>query len=180
MRLNHQYYYILFGLIAVFGAACSDSTPTNKNANIAVVTNANIAVPPAANAAAAPSAPPTTTATTGNPSAAIATYYQAMVKKDEAAFRKVLSKATLAEFSANARAEGTNSLVEYWTGYSSPPKQPFQTRNERISGDVALVQINDSETGQWGWKQLVREDGEWKLDLTDATNEKMDKLDKGK
>ncbi len=174
MKVYKRYFYFIFTLITASGAACSTAptiTTINSNSNTAVIINSNAANSISANTSATPAiaASPLTAATAGSPSAAIAAYYQARVKKDEKSFRQALSKATLSEFSANAQTDGEKTLVGWFNGFSSPPKQPYETRNERISGDVALVEIKDSDTGVWSLTRLVRENGEWKMDLTNAT-----------
>jgi len=178
MKLNERYLYVIFSFNLVCGAACSTApitTTTNSNLNIAIVVNANAASTMAANTTVttpAASASPLA-ATTGSPSAIISAYYQSRVRKDEKGFRQALSKATLTEFSANAQADGEKTLVGWLNGYSSPPKQPYETRNERIAGDTALIEIKDSDTGLWSLTKLVRENGEWKRDLTSATTNSL-------
>lgn len=178
MKFKRLYFYIFTTSIAISGAACTTSAPTNNvnatNANATNTTNktqTNIAIPIASPAPAA-------TVTAGTPGATVAAYYQAMVKKDEMAFRQTLSKNTLAEFSRDAQAEGAKSLVAYWTGYSSQPKQMYEIRNEKVSGETALLEIKSGET--WSWTQLVRENNEWKMDLTEATSEKLLEMTKKK
>ena len=180
MKVYKRYFDVIFMLVAAVALTSSCSTaPTtttavNSNSNAAVVVNSNAANSTAANTSAntatsVAAASPLVTNIAESPSAAIAAYYQAMVKKDEKAFRQALSKATLSEFSAGAQSDGEKTLVGWHNGFSSPPKKPYETRNERISGDTALVEIKDSDTGLWSLTKLVREDGQWKMDLTNAT-----------
>lgn len=185
MKLNKLYLYGLFLIMIAFGAACSNAPTTisNTNSNQAVVINSSNANTVITNTAGAPPPPPAPSAsplavTTGSPNATVAAYYQSMVKKDEMAFRRVLSMATLKEFSAQAKQDDEKTLVGWFTGYSAPPKQPYETRNERIAGETALIEIKDSDTGLWSWKQLVRENAEWKMDLTNSTAQKMLDLNK--
>ena len=178
MQVYKHYFHHVFTLLIISGAACSTAPTTittNSNSNTAVVVNSNAANSTAANASVTPTtnASPLVATTAGSPSATIAAYYQARVKKDEKSFRQALSKATLSEFSANAQTDGEKTLVGWHNGYSSPPKQLYETRNERITGDTALVEAKDSDTGLWFLFKLVRENGEWKMDLTDATNNSL-------
>jgi hypothetical protein len=177
MKFYKHYFYVIFNIIIVSSAACSTAptnTTTNLNLNTAVVVNSNVANVLTANTATTPSTTASPLATNAaSPSATINTYYQARVKKDEKAFRQALSKTTLTEFSANAQADGEKTLVGWLNGYSSPPKQAYETRNERISGDTALVEIKDSDTGLWSLTRLVRENGEWRMDLTSATTNSL-------
>lgn len=177
MKLNRRSFYLLFLLSAVSATACSDA-PTNNNAARTVSNNT------AANAAnvnaTAPSplasvTPANTTTAAGSPSATVAAYQQAMFKKDEAAFRKAISEASAREISAEATAEKKN-LVQFWTELS-PVKQPtVETRNERIAGETAFIETKNPETGLWSPSKLVRERGEWKMDLTAATAVELQEL----
>lgn len=161
-------------------SACTGSQPTvttTANGNQAVVVNANSAAAASsgtnanANAAPAINAAPPANVAANSPGAVAAQYYQAMVKKDEMAFRQTLSQPTLREFAAFAKEENAKSLVDYWTGFSSPAKR-FQIRNEQIQGDAAFVEIANDEN-VFTKHKLVRENNQWKLDLTEATTSKL-------
>lgn len=170
MKIQKQYFYVLLSLIAVSGVACSNTPAptTNANANQAVVTNSNANLQ--VNTAATPSPAVSPAAVSaGSPAATVAAYQQAMFKKDEAGFRKVLSSATLREISAEATAEGQKNLVVFWTELSEAKQPTIETRNERIAGDAAYIETKNAETGKWSLNKLVRENGEWKMDLTSAT-----------
>jgi ABC-type Fe3+-hydroxamate transport system substrate-binding protein len=178
VKIKNKTAFILLFALLVLNWACTGSTPTTTNANQAAIvtntglTNANVATNTApANVAATNNA--ATNTATGSPSAIIQAYYQAMVKKDEAAFRRTLSQATLKEFEAGAKQDGDPTLVAFHTGYSSPPSKPFETRNEQMSGNAAMIEVRDSEAGAWRPMRLVREGNEWKLDLTDATTQQL-------
>ena len=173
--MKKQLTFILIST-AIVSSACWSSTPTKTNTNQTAANTANsvaINASPANSVVAntAPANVAATPASANSPAATVAAYYQAMVKRDETAFRKVLSAATVAEFARDAKAEGAKSLVDYFVDFSAPPPRPFETRNERISGDVAMIEIKDGE--KWTPNRLVRENGEWKLDLTLATTQQM-------
>jgi hypothetical protein len=170
MKFQTGTFYVLFLLIAIFGAACTDTTaPANNNAANTAPTNTTPAN--AANTVVAPSpaasASPATTNAAGSPSATVAAYQQAMFKKDEAAFRRVISEASAREISADATAE-KKTLVQFWTEFSEPTQATIETRNERVSGDIAFVETKNPKTGLWSPNKLIREKGEWKMDITSA------------
>ena len=179
MRIK-QISFFIFLTILITGAACTSPTQNQSNANLSDTPNTNIAN----NTAASANSPETMTNSTPNPSSGIspsaiaAVHHQAMLKKDEAAFRKTLSQATLREFSADAQSEGAKTLVGYWIDYGSVPSK-FESRNEQISGDTALLEIKNND-GSWTLNKLVRENGEWKLDLTRATTNALMNRSKGK
>lgn len=180
MKFQTKCFYVLFLLIAAFGAACTDTTaPANNNA--ANTTPANTAPANTATNAAAPSpsasASPANTNAAGSPSATVAAYQQAMFKKDEAAFRRVISEASAREISADATAE-KKTLVQFWTEFSEPKQPTVETRGERIAGEAAYIETKNPETGKWSFNKLVREKGEWKMDLTSATAQELLRMQK--
>lgn len=189
MKLNEIILTAIIAGIFLSATACTTTeTPkANVNSNTAVVVvNGNASVAPSANIAVSPPVvAPSTAAATNNaavksPAATIAAYHRAMITNDEMAFRKVLSKATLAEFSKEAEAEGQKSLLKYWTSFSAPPAKPYAVKDEQIMGETAIIKINDGESNAWESKKLVREDGELKLDLTFAASNEMMKRDGGR
>lgn len=152
------------------GCSTTSTAPANVsiNTNQAVVVNqnANQTAINAVSASPSPSQSATAANSINSPSATVAAYHQAMLKKDEMAFRKTLSAATLREFTQFAKEEGSTSLLEYWTGFSSPAAR-LQVRNEQIQGDTAIIEIGNDEN-VFTKHRLVREAGEWKMDLTEA------------
>ncbi|MBC7796322.1 MAG: hypothetical protein H7Z37_05590 [Pyrinomonadaceae bacterium] len=180
-------FYTLFssGAIALAITACTSPTPNNSTtnkANVATVTNssnANAIISNPANSnvinanSAAVNTTPTTPAIVGasSPSALISAYHQATVTKNDAALRKILSAATLRELEPEARAD-KQTLTDYLTSFSTPPPRPPQVVNERVMGEKALLETKDATTGATSVTVAVRENGEWKLDLTKDTAEK--------
>ena len=51
-----------------------------------------------------------------------------------------------------------NGTTETTFAPSLPP-----SRNEKITGDVAILEIKNEKTGQWDPLPFVKEDGNWKL-----------------
>lgn len=173
MKIEHISFFI-FSTVLISGAACSSndssSTQNPSNVNQSIVSHANTGDNRAAanvNSTEVNSNTSPNPNSGNSPTGTAAAYHQAMQKKDEATFRKTLSQATLREFSTDAQAEGAKTLVGYWTDYGTvPPK--FEARNEQISGDTALLEIKNTD-GSWTLNKLVRENGEWKFDLTRTT-----------
>lgn len=177
MKFQKESFYVLFLLAAIFSAACSDTSTPTTNAN-QTTANANAANTTITNTAPSPAASvsPANTAV-GSPSATVAAYQQALFKKDEAAFRRAISEASAREISVDATAE-KKTLVQLWSEYSEPTQATIETRNERISGDAAYIETQNPKTGKWSLNKLVREKGEWKMDLTSATAGELLKLQK--
>lgn len=163
-------FLIVLSLASLFAAACTSSAPTNGNTNTnqtaTVNANANLIANATAAVSPSPAVSPAPNAAVGSPSATVAAYHQAMIRKDEMAFRNTLSQATLREFTQFAKEENAKSLLEYWTGFSSPAAR-LQTRSEQIAGDAAIVEIGNDE-GAFVKHRLVKENGAWKMDLTEA------------
>jgi hypothetical protein len=97
----------------------------------------------------------------------VAAYCDAMRKKDDAALRKIYSRASLSKLEADMKAENERSLAEYLS--TEPVGSICEVRNEQIQGDKAIAEIR-TETYPNGIKyNFVREDGAWKI-----TNESPD------
>ena len=168
MRILRNFAFIQILSVSIFLAACSSSSepnPPNTNAANAKTPIASPSV--AANSAntPAPIASPTIQASEGSsaPCAVVAAHHAALVKSDEAAFRKTLTQATIRQFEADAKAEGEKTIVGYLTAYSSPDPSP-PICGGSVQGDVATLQTKDAEGGVVVMR-AVKENGEWKLDL---------------
>ncbi len=88
-------------------------------------------------------------------------YCAAMQKKDEAALRKIYSRASLRQLQADMREDGVRSLAEYLS--NEPVGPQCMVRNEQVAGNaaIALVTTQTYPNGiQW---KFVKENGEWKM-----------------
>lgn len=90
-------------------------------------------------------------------------YYEALKTKNEEALRKVYSKQTLASLETDAKEEGKKSLVEFLTDIEPVPAQPFEVRNEQITGDIAIAEIRGGAYPNGIKVKFVKENGEWKM-----------------
>ncbi|HEV7842837.1 MAG TPA: hypothetical protein VGO69_04030 [Pyrinomonadaceae bacterium] len=104
-----------------------------------------------------------------SPTATLKAYFEAMQKKDAAALKKTLSKGTLEMFEQFAKAQSPPKTLDeaLQTGLSSTTntesnKVP-ETRNEKIDGDKATLEVKNDKTGQWEAVPFVKEDGNWKI-----------------
>jgi hypothetical protein len=57
------------------------------------------------------------------------------------------------------------------------PANAPETRNEKIEGDKATLEIKDDKMDKWDTVPFVREDGQWKIAIFDQMAEMMEKLD---
>jgi hypothetical protein len=104
-----------------------------------------------------------------SPTATLKAYFEAMQKKDAAALKKTLSKGTLEMFEQFAKAQSPPKTLDeaLQTGLSSTTntdsnKMP-ETRNEKIDGDKATLEVKNDKTGQWETVPFIKEDGNWKI-----------------
>lgn len=99
------------------------------------------------------------------PTLAYKALYEAVKKKDPEAIKKVISKGTLGmmESYASMQKKTLNQIVENGlTETTFAPKLP-ETRNEKITGDVAILEVKNEKTGAWEALPFAKEDGNWKL-----------------
>lgn len=148
-------------------AGCSKTT---SNANSTNTTNGNMGVsksPGNTNAQPSPSATSTPIISSGSPTAAFAAYYEAIKEKDVNAVKKLFSKSMMTMMEDQAKrsnktlddvmAEGLNQAS------AEVPEAMPETRNEKIEGDTATLEVRDEKKDKWETIHFVKEDGEWKL-----------------
>jgi|SRR5215831_9507843 len=109
------------------------------------------------------------------PSATFKSYFEAQKKKDVAGMKQSLSKTSLAMMEASAKVQGitVDKLIE--TQLKNPQSnidQMPETRNEKITGDNATLELHNLEANRWDTMYFVKEDGQWKIAL-DRTVEEM-------
>jgi hypothetical protein len=99
------------------------------------------------------------------PTLAYKALYAAVKKKDHEAIKRVLSKDTLQmmESWASMQKKTLNEAVENGlTETTFAPNLP-SIRNEKLWGDIALLEVKNEKTGAWESLPFVKEDGNWKL-----------------
>lgn len=88
--------------------------------------------------------------------------------KDVKTFKSLLSRKSIASMEKDA-AEAKmplDQVIETLLNQDLFPKGAgeLETRNEKISGEAATVEIKGSD-GKWSQNELVKEDGSWKISL---------------
>ena len=157
---------------AVALAAITLLVGCNKGASNANSTNSNSTSN--AGPTASPTTKPTGTTTTGNgagtPTEAFTTYYNAIKNNDAAAVKALFSKATLKALEDQAKATNKSDDDVFKEGLESASKDiPAtlpETRNEKINGDHATLEIKDDKKGTWDTINFIKEDGQWKLSFS--------------
>jgi hypothetical protein len=112
---------------------------------------------------------------TPTPSATFKTYFEAQKKKDIPAMKQTLSKTSLAMMEASAKQQQV-TLDKMIEGQLNNPsatvdKMP-ESRNEKITGDSATLELHNEDANRWDTMYFVKEDGVWKIAL-DRTVEEM-------
>lgn len=101
-----------------------------------------------------------------SPTATFKAYYEATQKKDAEGMKKTLSKGTLEMLEGFAKMQNKSLDEALKSGLASnntqSEKMP-ETRNEKIEGDKATLEVQDAKTGKWENLPFVKEDGAWKI-----------------
>lgn len=100
-----------------------------------------------------------------SPTATLKAFYEATQKKDPEGIKKTLSKGTLEMLEGFAKAQNKTldeSLKSGLASDTNSDKMP-ETRNEKIDGDKATLEVKNEKTGQWESVPFVKEDGTWKI-----------------
>jgi PBP1b-binding outer membrane lipoprotein LpoB len=111
-----------------------------------------------------------------SPSGVLKQYVAASQKQDVAAMKNLLSKGSLELIEKSAKAQ--NSTTDELLRRESAVKiqKAIETRNEKIEGDAATVEIKNETTGEFDMKMpFVREGGAWKIARDKYIEEEMKK-----
>ena len=102
-----------------------------------------------------------------SPTAAFRAFYEASKKKDVDAAKKMFSKRTLELFELQAKAQSktVEDMLKAGLERKPMPEKMPETRNEKINGDEATLEIKDEESSRWDTLTFVKEDGQWKIAL---------------
>lgn len=114
-------------------------------------------------------------APTATPTDTLKTFVEASQTKDIETIKKTLSKGTLDIIGKTAAAQGTtvDELLKKEGG--SPVKEMPETRNEKIEGDTATVEVKNIVSGEFDTTPFVKEDGTWKIALDKLMQEMQKK-----
>ena len=155
MKIKQLAVIVSLAMIAAFVVACDKGTNSNSNANANSNSNAN------SNTKTAAADSPET-----SPIAAFKILYAATQKKDVENIKKGLSARTLilvADIAKKQERSMDETLRDNLTDpdYNSPTIP--DTRNEKINGNEATIEVIAPKTGQWTELPFVKEEGRWKL-----------------
>lgn len=152
-----------------FLAGCSKDATNANGTNTATTTNAGATPSPSV---AQPSPTATATASASTPTGAFTAYYEAIKRKDVNAFRSLFSKGTLAMLEDRAKQRNTTLDETIKEGIEEASKEVPATmpptRNEKIDGDKATIEVNDEKKEKWETLHFVREGGQWKISFDES------------
>jgi hypothetical protein len=101
------------------------------------------------------------------PTATFKSFFEASKKKDVAGMKKTLSKGTLDMFDklAKEQKKSTDEMLKSFDKDDNKDEKLPETRNEKITGDTATLEVKNEKTGKWDTLPFVKENGEWKIAL---------------
>lgn len=105
-------------------------------------------------------------------------YTIAMKSKDITMMKLLLSEASLKMHQEEAKARGVtvDEIVQQQTLFA-PDQRVFDYRNEKIEGDTATVEVENS-FGGWDTVYLVRENGAWKIDRKGTSDSMIEDIER--
>ena len=107
----------------------------------------------------------------GGPTAVLNTFVEAAKTKDVETMKRALSKGTMGIIEQSAKKNNTtvDQLLreEEGTLVSVLP----ETRNEKIEGDKATLEVKNFENGQFEEIPFIKEDGAWRIALDQIVEE---------
>jgi len=120
-----------------------------------------------------------------SPTEAYKMLYAAVKAKDKATIRQLMSKGSLGmgEMLAGQQKKSIDQVLE--NGFVAPTLAPSITeiRDERIKGNIGLIEVRNEQEKKWEDLPFVLEDGSWKLAIGDIFSNAFDPnqtLPKGK
>jgi len=101
---------------------------------------------------------------------------EAFKTKDVETIKKLVSKGTLDLLNKAAKDQNTtiDELLKKDDG--APFQELPETRNEKISGDAAMIEVKNNATNDWETMPFVKEDGVWKIALDKFMEDVMKRM----
>ncbi|HEX8636430.1 MAG TPA: hypothetical protein VF692_00095 [Pyrinomonadaceae bacterium] len=97
-------------------------------------------------------------------------------KKDVETIKKLVSKGTIEQLEQSAKQSDTtvNELLKNDEGAGL--QELPETRNEKINGDEATIEIKNTATNEWVSMPFVKENGVWKIAYDKFVEDVMKKM----
>ncbi|HSV33869.1 MAG TPA: hypothetical protein VLH87_07065 [Pyrinomonadaceae bacterium] len=116
-----------------------------------------------------------------SPTATFKAFYEAQKNKDVPAIKKTLSKNSLDMLEKAAKEQNKSVDDSLKEGFDNPTFKAAnipETRNEKIEGANATLEVLDADTKKWEKLYFVKEDNDWKLALDKIIEEAFKNLGK--
>ena len=116
-----------------------------------------------------------------SPTSTYKAFFDAQKKKDVAAIKKTLSKGSLDMMEKAAREQKKTVDEALKEGLENPAAKADKvppTRNEKIDGNNATLEVQDEESKKWETMYFVKENGDWKIALDKTIEEALKNLGK--
>ena len=114
-----------------------------------------------------------------SPTATFKAFWEAQKKKDIAGMKKAMSKGSMAMLEKGAKNQNKTVDQAITEGFNTPgakyDKTP-ETRNEKINGNDATLEVQDETSQKWETMYFVKEDGDWKIALDKTIEELLKKM----
>ena len=110
-----------------------------------------------------------------SPTATFKAFFEAQQKKDVAGMKKNLSKTSLAIMEKSAKEQNKtidDAIKEQLENPASKTDKIPETRNEKINGNEATLELRNEDTNKWDTMYFLKEDNAWKIAL-DRTIEEL-------
>lgn len=156
---------IALAAAALLLAGCkkTDSNANGANTRNTTVTSTNTAT---TTGAATPLGTPTSTVAAASPTEAFRLYYEAIKRNDVPAIKALFSRATINMLEEQAKRSNKSFDDVFNEGLKEAseeiPASLPESRNEKVNGDRATLEINDAKKGSWDTVHFVKEGG-WKI-----------------
>lgn len=170
MKIRTIFLSIIYASV-ILSIACGGGEPVNVNLTNATTANANVARTNSNNPLAVTT--PTPEQTTNNAptlTPVYKAYCAAVVKKDEAAIRKMYSEDTIKNFEEQMKGTDIKTLSKFLED-DGVTNELCEARNEQITGETAIAEIRTTGYPNGNKIIFVKENGEWKLTNRDANAE---------
>lgn len=110
------------------------------------------------------------------PTDTIRAFNDAIIQKDAAKIKSFLSRASLKSVQQNAKRIGKTVDEILTTDNAAPMPAEREMQNEKVDGNKATVEVKNTVLGSFDNFHLVKEDGNWRVDLVKMEKEAIEKL----
>jgi hypothetical protein len=102
-----------------------------------------------------------------SPTATMNAYYDALKRRDVAAVQKTVSDGYLKVIAS----AGVSAERAFQPMMDRLPRAKPATRNEKIDGNRATLEVHNEDSGRWETVAFVKEDGAWKIALEQTSKD---------